>query len=235
MVETEPSPEGVADKPIIVASMFGNTTECVQRAKAVLEAAGYEVLVFHATGIGGQTMESLIDSDLVSGVFDVTTTEWADELVGGVLGAGPHRLEAAARHGVPAVVAPGCLDMVNFHAPETVPARFANRTFYHHNPQVTLMRTNAEESAELGRILAEKLNASKGPVTVLIPTRGLSIIGTSGQPFHDPAADAALADALQKHVRPEIPVMKLDCAINDAEFAETCARVLLAQIRGQRV
>jgi uncharacterized protein (UPF0261 family) len=235
MVETEPSPEGVADKPIIVASMFGNTTECVQRAKAVLEAAGYEVLVFHATGIGGQTMESLIDSGLVSGVLDVTTTEWADELVGGVLGAGPHRLEAAARHGVPAVVAPGCLDMVNFHAPETVPAKFQDRLFYHHNPQVTLMRTSAEESAELGRILAEKLNASTGPVTVLIPTLGLSIIGTAGQPFHDAVADAALVDALKEHVRPEIPVITMENTINHPEFAETCARVLLAQIRGKAV
>jgi uncharacterized protein (UPF0261 family) len=207
----------------------------VQRAKAVLEAAGYEVLVFHATGIGGQTMESLIDSGLVSGVLDVTTTEWADELVGGVLGAGPHRLEAAARHGVPAVVAPGCLDMVNFHAPETVPAKFRDRIFYHHNPQVTLMRTSAQESAELGRILAEKLNASTGPVTVLIPTLGLSIIGTAGQPFHDAVADAALVDALKERVRPEIPVITMENAINDPEFAETCARVLLAQIRGKAV
>src|SRR4030095_7309753 len=155
------------DKPIIVASMFGNTTACVQHAQKILEQAGYEVLVFHATGIGGRTMESLIESGLVSGVLDVTTTGWADELVGGVRGAGPSRLEAAARTGVPAIIVPGCLDMVNFHAPETVPERFAGRTFYKHNPQVTLMRTTPEECARLGEILAEKVNLSRGPVTVL--------------------------------------------------------------------
>src|SRR5204862_7086862 len=146
------------DSPIVVASMFGNTTECVQTAKAILEQAGYEVLVFHATGVGGRTMESLIESGLVAGVLDVTTTEWADEFVGGVLGAGPTRLEAAARQAGPAVVAPGCLDMVNFHGPESVPAKFRDRIFYQHNPQVTLMRTTAVECTELGRIIAEKLN-----------------------------------------------------------------------------
>jgi uncharacterized protein (UPF0261 family) len=179
------------DKPMIVASMFGNTTECVQRAKSILEHEGFEVLVFHATGVGGRTMESLIESGLVAGVLDVTTTEWADELVGGVLGAGPQRLDAAAKHGVPAVIAPGCLDMVNFHAPDSVPPKFAGRNFYRHNPQVTLMRTTPEECAQLGKIVAEKVNASTGPVTVLIPRRGISVISAAGQPFHDPAADEA--------------------------------------------
>jgi uncharacterized protein (UPF0261 family) len=218
------------DKPIIVASMFGNTTDCVQHAKALLEAAGYEVLVFHATGIGGRTMESLIESGLVAGVLDVTTTEWADELVGGFLGAGPTRLEAAARRGVPAIVTPGCLDMVNFHAPETVPAKFASRTFYKHNPQVTLMRTNAAECAELGRILAEKVNLSTGPVTVLLPKKAISIISAPGQPFHDPAADAALFDAIRKHLRKDIPIIELDCTINDPAFAIACSEALLAGI-----
>ena len=180
------------DKPVIVASMFGNTTACVQHAQKILEQAGYEVLVFHATGIGGRTMESLIESGLVAGVLDITTTEWADELVGGILSAGPTRLEAAARNSVPAVVAPGCLDMVNFGPPETAPTKFKGRNFYQHNPQVTLMRTTPEECAELGRIMAGKLNLSTGPVSVLIPWEGISVISAPGQKFHDPDADQAL-------------------------------------------
>ena len=146
------------DKPLIVASMFGNTTDCVNEAKRIVEAAGYEVLVFHSTGAGGRAMEALIESGMVAGVLDITTTEWADELVGGILGAGPEPARRRGESGVPAIVVPGCLDMVNFGEPQTVPAKFAGRTFYHHNPQVTLMRTNAAECAELGRILAEKVN-----------------------------------------------------------------------------
>ncbi len=228
--EDEEKDEEPPDRPIIVASMFGNTTDCVQHAKKLLEAAGYEVLVFHATGIGGRTMESLIESGLAAGVLDITTTEWADEFVGGFLGAGPTRLEAAARHGVPAIVTPGCLDMVNFHAPETVPARFAGRTFYHHNPQVTLMRTDAAECAELGRILAEKVNLSTGPVTVLLPLRAISVISAEGQPFHDATADAALFGAIKSHLRADIPVVEVDAAINDPAFATACAERLLAQL-----
>ena len=228
--KAEEEEEESADKPIIVASMFGNTTECVQHAKAILENAGYEVLVFHATGTGGRTMESLIESGLVSGVLDITTTEWADELCGGFLGAGPTRLEAAARKGIPAIVTPGCLDMVNFHAPESVPAKFAGRTFYNHNPQVTLMRTNAEECAQLGRILAEKVNLSTGPVTVLLPKRAISVISAEGQPFHDSTADAALFDAIKGNLRRDIPVIEMDCTINDPAFAEACARTLLKSL-----
>jgi uncharacterized protein (UPF0261 family) len=223
------------DKPMIVASMFGNTTECVQRAKSILEHEGFEVLVFHATGVGGRTMESLIESGLVAGVLDVTTTEWADELVGGVLGAGPQRLDAAAKHGVPAVIAPGCLDMVNFHAPDSVPPKFAGRNFYRHNPQVTLMRTTPEECAQLGKIVAEKVNASTGPVTVLIPRRGISVISAAGQPFHDPAADEALFDALKSHLRAGIPVVEMETTINDPAFAEACARTLLKEIATRSV
>lgn len=218
------------DKPIIVASMFGNTTDCVQAARKILEEAGYEVLVFHATGTGGRTMESLIETGLVSGVLDITTTEWADELVGGVLSAGPARLEAAAKHGVPAIVAPGCLDMVNFHGPETVPARFKGRTFYQHNPQVTLMRTTPEECAQLGKIMAEKLNHSTGPVTVLIPWNGISVISQPGQPFEDGAADEMLFDTLKSRLRKDIEVIEMECAINDAAFAEACAKALLKNI-----
>lgn len=218
------------DKPIIVASQFGNTTPCIEHAKRILENAGYEVVVFAATGTGGRTMESLIETGLVAGVLDITTTEWADELVGGVLTAGPNRLEAAAKAGIPAVVSTGCLDMVNFGPPETVPAKFANRKFYQHNPQVTLMRTTPEECAQLGKILADKLNRSTGPVTVVLPLRGGSMIGAPGGPFHDPAADTALFSALKQSLRADIPVQELDCAINDAVFADACAKTLLRQL-----
>jgi uncharacterized protein (UPF0261 family) len=207
--------------------MFGNTTQCVNTAKTILEAAGYEVLVFHATGMGGRIMESLIESGLVSGVLDVTTTEWADELVGGILGAGPTRLEAAGKMRVPAVVAPGCLDMVNFGERGTVPEKFAGRTFYQHNPQVTLMRTTPEECAELGRILAEKVNAYAAPVTVMIPKKAISVISAQGGVFHDPTADAALFEGIKKTLRKDVPVMEMEAAINDDVFAKAGAEALL--------
>jgi uncharacterized protein (UPF0261 family) len=218
------------DKPIIVASQFGNTTACIEHARKILEAAGYEVIVFAATGTGGRTMESLIETGLVAGVLDVTTTEWADELVGGVLSAGPMRLEAAARLGVHAVVSTGCLDMVNFGSPESVPVKFVGRRFYQHNPQVTLMRTTADECARLGGILAEKLNRSTGTVTVLLPLRGGSVISAPGGPFHDPAADAALYSAIKSKLRRDIAIEELDCAINDQTFAQACAQTLLAKL-----
>lgn len=220
------------DRPLVAASMFGNTTPAVDTARAVLEKKGYEVLVFHATGLGGRTLEGLVDAGTIAGVLDLTTTEWADELVGGVLTAGPTRLEAAARRGVPAVVVPGCLDMVNFWAPETVPAKFAGRRLYPHNPNVTLMRTNVEESARLGEILAEKLNASRGRVTVLLPLRGLSLIGAPGGPFEWPEADQALFVALKAGLRKNIPVVELDLAINEPAFAERCAQALLENMGG---
>jgi uncharacterized protein (UPF0261 family) len=219
-----------ADVPTVAASMFGNTTECVDTARASFERAGYEVLVFHATGTGGRTMEGLIESGYVTGVFDATVTEWADELVGGVLTAGPTRLEAAARSGVPAVVAPGCLDMVNFWAPETVPAKFNGRRFYQHNANITLMRTTPDENAELGRVIAEKLNASTGPVAVYFPLGGLSVISMPDGPFHWPDADRALLEALMGHLRPDIPFHVLDLAINDRAFAETMTSGLLGMI-----
>lgn len=229
MVEADIS--ATDDKRLIVASMFGNTTKCIEAAVPLLEAAGYEVLVFHATGTGGRAMESLIASGLVAGVLDITTTELADELVGGVLSAGRERLDAAARHGVPAVVAPGCLDMVNFGARQTVPAAFAGRTFYIHNPQVTLMRTTAEESAALGRLVAEKVNASRGPVSVLLPRRAISVISAAGGPFHDQHADAALFAALEAGLRPGIACQSLDCEINDPAFARACVEALLQNIQ----
>jgi uncharacterized protein (UPF0261 family) len=219
------------DRPLVVASMFGNTTPAVEAAKARLEEAGYEVLVFHATGTGGRTLESLVEAGRIAGVLDITTTEWADEVVGGVLSAGPTRLEAAARAGVPAVVVPGCLDMVNFWAPETVPGRFKGRIFYPHNPNVTLMRTNVEECAKIGAVLAEKLNLSRGPVTVLLPLRGLSTIGAPGGPFWWPEADRALFRALKDGLREGIAVEELDCNINDAAFSARCAEALLDHLK----
>ena len=228
MVETEIATG--QDKPLIAASMFGNTTICVNAAKQILEDKGFEVLVFHSTGTGGKIMESLIEAGMFSGVLDVTTTEWADELVGGVLGAGPSRLEAAGKTATPAIVTPGCLDMVNFGERASVPAKFAGRVFYQHNPQVTLMRTNAEECAELGRILAEKVNAYTGPVTVLLPLKAISIISAAGQPFHDAEADAALFAAIRQHLKPGIPLVEMDCEINAPEFATACAEALLAMV-----
>ncbi len=229
MVEAEIPP--AEDKPLIAASMFGNTTTCVGKATEILEAAGYEVLVFHATGTGGKTMESLVETGQIAGVLDITTTEWADELVGGVFVAGPTRLEAAAKGGVPAIVTPGCLDMVNFNAPDTVPTRFEGRTFYQHNPNVTLMRTNVEECTKLGEILAEKINQSTAPVTVLIPKKGVSMIDLEGKDFYLPEANQALFDALTGNLKDCVPVLELDCDINDEAFATACAEALLANMK----
>ncbi|MEO7298370.1 MAG: Tm-1-like ATP-binding domain-containing protein [Verrucomicrobiota bacterium] len=219
------------DKPIIVASMFGNTTVCVEHARKLLEEQGYEVLVFHATGTGGRTMESLIESGMVAGVLDITTTEWADELVGGMLGAGPTRLEAAARKGVPAIVVPGCLDMVNFGSCESIPAKFEGRNFYQHNPQVTLMRTTPEEGAQLGKILATKVNRSVGPVSVLLPKRAISVISAPGQKFYDPVADEMLFDAIKTNLKSNVELIELDCEINHPSFAEACVAALLRNIK----
>ena len=229
MVEAEVPP--AEDKPLIVASMFGNTTPCVGKATEILAAAGYEVLVFHCTGTGGKTMESLIDAGLIKGVLDITTTEWADELVGGVFSAGPTRLEAAAKAGIPAIVTPACLDMVNFNAPDTVPEKFKGRTFYQHNPNVTLMRTNVEECKRLGEILAEKLNMSTGPVTVLIPAKGISMIDLEGKDFYLPEANQALFDSLKANLRDCIPVLEMDCDVNDDAFATRCAEELLTNMK----
>lgn len=220
-------PEGIAeDRPLVAASMFGVTTPCVERAREVLEAAGCEVLVFHATGSGGRTLEALAAEGLLAGVLDVTTTELADELVGGVLSAGPSRLTAAGRAGVPQVVSVGATDMVNFLGPATVPARFEGRRFHHHNANVTLMRTTPEECAAIGAEIGTKLAAARGPTAVLLPARGVSAIDRAGQPFDDPAARAALANALRQNCG-RVEVTELDLHLNDAAFAEACARRLL--------
>ncbi len=218
------------ERPLIAASMFGNTTACVDRARGTLESKGYEVLVFHATGAGGQTMESLIADGYFAGVLDLTTTEWADELCGGVFAAGPHRLEAAARAGVPQIVAPGCLDMANFGGPETVPEKYRGRRLYEWNPTVTLMRTTPAENITLGAMIAEKVNLSTAPVTVLLPLRGVSQLDSPGGEFWWPEADTALYDAIRAKLRPDIPVVELDLNINDPAFADTATDLLLGYI-----
>ena len=214
------------DRPLVAATMFGVTTPCVEQAKRVLQDAGYEVLVFHATGNGGQAMESLIAEGLISGVLDITTTELADELVGGFLSAGPDRLSAAGRAGVPQVVSVGATDMVNFHAPESVPTKFRERRFYQHNPSVTLMRTTAEENRRIGEEIGRKLAAARGPVEIAFPLRGVSAIDRDGQPFDDPDARAALLAGLHR-TRGQVELAELDCHINDPEFAVFCAQRLL--------
>ncbi len=230
MVNAEAPADATADKPLIAATMFGVTTPCVTKAREILEAAGYEVLVFHATGTGGQAMEDLVKGGFLAGVLDVTTTELADELVGGILSAGPDRLEAAGESGLPQVVAPGALDMVNFGPRDTVPENFSDRLFYQHNPTVTLMRTTAEETAELGRIMARKLSAAQGPTTVIIPTQGVSAIDKTGQPFDSPEARTAWIENLKAHIGDNVTIIEMDAHINDDAFATKLAETLLASI-----
>ncbi len=221
----------IPPKPLIGATMFGVTTPCVTIAREWLEAHGYEVLVFHATGSGGRSMEALMKAGFISGSLDVTTTELVDELVGGVLSAGPDRLEMAGALGLPQVVSLGALDMCNFGPLETVPARFRERNLYVHNSSVTLMRTTEEECAELGRIIAGKLNRATGPLTVFVPLGGVSMIATPGGPFHDPAADAALVHELRAGLRPDVEVVEMATDINDPAFAMAMAERLDAHYR----
>jgi uncharacterized protein (UPF0261 family) len=213
----------LAEKPLIGASMFGVTTPCVTRARERLEEHGYEVLVFHATGAGGQSMEALARGGFLAGMLDVTTTELADELVGGVLSAGPERLEAAGAVGLPQVVSLGALDMVNFGPRDTVPAKFEGRNLYVHNPTITLMRTTPDECAELGRQIGRKLSAARGATVLFVPLKGVSMIAVEGQPFHDAAADDALVAGLHETLAPSVEVHELDTDINDPAFAVAMA------------
>ncbi|MGN6101174.1 MAG: Tm-1-like ATP-binding domain-containing protein [Devosia sp.] len=215
---------------LIAATMFGVTTPAVEKCRVLVERAGYSLVPFHATGIGGRTMEALIAEGHFAGVLDLTTTEWADEVVGGTLSAGPHRLEAAARTGTPQVLAPGALDMVNFFGAAGVPERFAGRRIHRHSENSYLMRTTPGENAEIGRRIAEKLNAATGPVTFLFPLRGVSALDAEGQPFFDPDADAALRASLGENLRPPVRFEPLDCHINDDAFAEAAVRTLLASL-----
>jgi uncharacterized protein (UPF0261 family) len=226
MAEQARAPEPEADiglRPLIATTMFGVTTPCVSVARERLESLGYEVLVFHATGSGGRAMEALVRSGSIDGVLDATTTELADEIGGGVLSAGPDRLEAAGAAGVPQVVSLGALDMINFGPLDTVPGPFRSRRLHVHNSSVTLMRTTTEENAALGRLIARKLNTAKGPVSVYMPTAGVSMLDAPGEPFHDPAADAALFDALRSGLGPAIERVEVAVNINDPAFGRAMA------------
>jgi uncharacterized protein (UPF0261 family) len=213
--------------------MFGVTTPAVTRARERLEELGYEVLVFHATGTGGQSMEALARGGFLAGVLDLTTTELADDLVGGVLSAGPDRLETAGELGLPQVVSVGALDMVNFGPRETVPEQFEGRNLYVHNPTVTLMRTTPEECAELGRRIASKLSAATGPTALFIPLKGVSMIATEGGPFYDRDADEALFAALREGLGESVELHELDLDVNDPAFADAMADRLHAMIDDQ--
>jgi uncharacterized protein (UPF0261 family) len=217
-------------RPLIGASMFGVTTPCVTVGRERLESLSYEVLVFHQTGTGGQSMEELVRAGFIKGVLDVTTTELCDELVGGVLRAHAKRLEVAGSLGVPQVVSLGALDMVNFGPMDTVPAQFRSRTLYVHNPTVTLMRTTPDECAELGRRVAQKLNTATGPTALFVPLRGVSMIATEGQPFYDSKADDALFSSIRETVGPNVEVHEVDTDVNDPDFALAMANRLHAMI-----
>ncbi|WP_135821581.1 Tm-1-like ATP-binding domain-containing protein [Halostella litorea] len=216
----------VEEKPTVGLTMFGVTTPCVQTAREYLESEGYETIVFHATGTGGRAMEDLVRQGIIDGVLDVTTTEWADEHVGGVLNAGPERLDAPGEVGIPHVVSVGALDMVNFGPRDSVPEAFADRTFHEHNPQVTLMRTTPEETAAIGEIIAGKLNDADGPVAVYLPLAGVSMLDVEGEDFHDPEADEALFDALREHLTDDVDLVEMETDVNDDEFALAMARRL---------
>ncbi len=231
MVRAAPPPPSGAERPVIAATMFGNTTACVNACREALEREGYEVLVFHATGAGGRTMEMLVDQGLVDAVLDITTTEWADEVAGGIFNAGPDRLSAPGRRGIPHLVAPGCVDMVNFGPADTVPQKYrAGRNLYEWNPSVTLMRTDVEENRRMGQIFAEKLNAARGPVAVLVPLRGVSVLDGDGQPFCDRDADRAMFQTLRAGLRQDIRYVELDANINDAAFSAKAVEMMLGLI-----
>ncbi len=229
MVKSE-VPEDISEKPLVTASMFGNTTTCVDHARGILEREGYEVLVFHATGTGGKTMESLIADGYITASMDITTTELADYVCGGVLSAGPDRCMAASKAGIPAVLVPGCVDMANFGGIQTVPEKYSGRLLYEWNPNVTLMRTNVEENIKMGNIIAAAANASTAPVTVILPLKGVSMLDSPGNKFWDPAADLACFDAIRKNLKPEIHVIEMDKNINDPEFSEKVAVTLLTMM-----
>ncbi|HEY9576023.1 MAG TPA: Tm-1-like ATP-binding domain-containing protein [Lachnospiraceae bacterium] len=221
-------PDTKTERPLVAATMFGVTTPCVNYAKDYLESKGYEVLVFHATGTGGKTMESLINAGFFKGVLDITTTEWCDELVGGVLAAGPNRCEAAGKNKVPQVVSVGALDMVNFGPIDTIPEKFSDRKFYKHNPTVTLMRTTTEELINIGNKIAEKLNMASEKTALFLPLKGVSGIDAIGQPFFGPEEDNALFKTLRAEVNQDIvEIVEMSHHINEQIFAEAAAKKLI--------
>ena len=214
-------------KKSIAISMFGNTTKCVDKCTELLKCKGYEVMAFHATGVGGATMESLIREGVFDAVLDVTTTELADELCGGILSAGPDRLTAATEMGIPQIVVPGCLDMVNFAQMDTLPEKYRTRQLYSWAPDVTLMRTNTAENGILGKQLVDKLIGAKAPVEILIPLKGISQIDSVGDIFYDSEADSSLFGAIKESADGRVPVMEVDAHINDEAFAKILVERLL--------
>ena len=229
MLGVEPPVSG-QDKPLIAASMFGNTTPCVDRARGVLTDHGYEVLVFHATGIGGRTMEGMVADGYIAASLDITTTELADEVCGGRATAGPERGMAASRAGIAAVIAPGCVDMANFGALDSVPDRYRGRNLFQWTPTGTLLRTSVEENERIGAMIAAAANASSAPVTILLPLGGVSMLDIEGGAFWDPEADSACYEAIRDHLKPGIDVLELDHNINDPPFADRAAEVLLGML-----
>jgi uncharacterized protein (UPF0261 family) len=229
MLQSQPV-EADHDKPIVAATMFGVTTPCVEAAKKPLEDSGYEVLTFHATGVGGRTMEGLIRDGLVRGVLDITTTELADQLVGGVMAAGVDRLTAAAIKGIPQVISVGALDMVNFGPIDTIPERFRQRRLYQHNPTVTLIRTTPEENDQLGKEIAEKACAAHGPTVVVLPLRGVSALDAEGKPFWWPEANDALFQSIRNWIY-GVELIEVDANINDLAFSQVVSEQLLKMMR----
>lgn len=222
-----PAINSTLEKPLLAATMFGVTTPCVELGRNILEQSGKEVLVFHATGTGGLTMESFIRDGLIKGVLDITTTELADELVGGILSAGNERLTAAGIMGIPQVISVGALDMVNFGPMDTVPEKFRSRRLYAHNSNVTLMRTTPEENDLLGKEIALKANAAKGPTAIIFPLRGISALDALGQPFWWPQANQALRESLKLWLNQHVEYIEMDLHINDPAFGEACAQKLI--------
>lgn len=210
------------DKPLVAISMFGVTTPAVMAVQEALEMRGFETTVFHATGAGGRAMEGLVNDNLIDAVVDLTTSELTDELIGGVLTAGPKRMEAAGLQGLPQVLIPGALEIINFGAERTVPQEFRvpERRVHVHNSAVTICRTNVDESRELGRIFARKTNLATGPTVVVLPLRGLSALGPEGEPYYDPIADEALFEEIRKGLRSDIPLVAVEAAINSPEFTD---------------
>jgi uncharacterized protein (UPF0261 family) len=228
------TPEGEEKSKFVAISSFGVTTPAVMRCKELIESAGYQTVVFPASGLGGMALEQSVLEGKVSGVLDITTTELADEIAGGIASAGPERLEAAGKMGIPQVIGPGAIDMVNFGPPETVPPNYADRRFYRHSPQATLMRTNTKENAEMGRITAMKLNRSKGPAAVVIPQGGFSAYDSPKGPWYDPDADQAYIDALRNNLSPAISFIEVEGDINGEAFCQTAVKLLLNRIKSAK-
>jgi len=241
-------PEFPQEKDIIVASQYGNTTPHIEKAQEILSDRGYEFISFHAVGSGGEILEELVENGMVAGVLDITTHEVVDNVFGGFSNAGPRRMEGAGQKGIPQVIAPGCLDMIQFWSLDTVPEKFRDRDFYIHNPNSTLMRTNKQESIELGKVFAEKVNKAKGPTAVIVPMKGWSILDTrgkyntvhhdgtpTGRKWYDQEANAAFVESLERHLdgsKDNIELLKFDLHINDTDFVKVSTSILSDMLDG---